>query len=57
MGSFVPAVPDPLENVPATGKLIEHGGGYWQWDGQEWKPVPRAIPVARKLNRAKTGKI
>jgi hypothetical protein len=43
------AAPEPLANVPATGKVIEHGGGYWQWDGQEWNPVPRAVPVGRKL--------
>lgn len=43
------ATPEPLANVPATGKVIEHGGGYWQWDGQEWNPVPRAIPVGREL--------
>lgn len=41
--------PDPLANVRPTDNLIEHGGAYWQWDGQEWKPVPRAIPVGRKL--------
>jgi hypothetical protein len=41
------ATPDPLANVPATGKIVESGRRYWQWDGQEWKPVPRAIPVGR----------
>jgi hypothetical protein len=41
------ATPDLLANVPATGKIIENGRGYWQWDGQQWKPVPRAIPVGR----------
>jgi hypothetical protein len=43
------ATPDPLRNVPETDNLIEYAGRYWQWDGKEWKPVPRAIPADRTL--------